>query len=68
MQGKTQDPESIKVCVHCGGEFQLKNGIKMRRSYYCGYCQAAMFGKLDTGWIPKLRRVDKIPNGFQRLP
>jgi predicted nucleic acid-binding Zn ribbon protein len=67
MQGKDQNPESIKTCVHCGGEFQLKNGIKMRRSYYCGYCQTIMFGNPDLAWIPKLRRAETIPPGFHKI-
>ena len=67
MQGKIEDPESIKTCAHCGGGFQLKNGAKIRRAYYCGYCQTTMFGKTDPSWLPRLRKGESLPIGFQRV-
>jgi len=67
VKGKSQDPNAIRACTHCGEKFVAKNGAKCGRVWYCGYCHAAEFGASDPRWLPRLNRGEKLPPGFQRL-
>ena len=41
-----------------------RNGAKMGRVWYCGYCYAAVFGTPDATWLPTLARRERIGRGF----
>jgi DNA-directed RNA polymerase subunit RPC12/RpoP len=52
-------PDTEVRCSYCGDKFQIKNGrragaFRGRLLYYCGYCEAVVFGNEADDYPPKI--------------
>jgi len=55
---KQKDPEKPRICAHCGDTFTSKNGSKINRAWYCGYCASVRFGEPYPNWPPTVSREE----------